>query len=111
MKTITDNSADAVHTVQLFEPDPGTAYTIEAVGHIAGVPRRVILVYCKHGLLAPVVDPEYGGFYFDDEAIRTLRRIEYLHNTCGINLEGIKMILHLINEVEWMRSELRFLRP
>lgn len=27
----------------------------------------------------------------------------------GINLEGIKMILHLMYEVKHMRSELRFL--
>lgn len=109
MKTTTEpvtrNSAAAI---QLFEPDPGTAYTIEAVGHLAGVPRRVILVYCKHGLLSPVVDPDYGGYYFDDEAIRTVRRIEYLHNRYGLNLDGIKMIFQLMNEVERMRSELRF---
>jgi DNA-binding transcriptional MerR regulator len=109
MKTITNNY-NHVHAIQLFEPDPGTVHTIEAIGHIAGVPRRSILIYCKHGLLSPVIDPEYGGYYFDDEAIRTLRRIEYLHNTCGINLEGIKMILHLVNEVEQMRNELRILR-
>jgi DNA-binding transcriptional MerR regulator len=105
MKPITENRPQAV---QLFEPNPGTIHTIEAVGHIAGVSRRMLLVYCKHGLLSPVVDPEYGGYYFDDEAIRTVRRIEYLHNHHGINLEGIKMILHLMNEVEHMRGELRF---
>ncbi|HEY2081184.1 MAG TPA: MerR family transcriptional regulator [Verrucomicrobiae bacterium] len=109
MKTITErftkNSADAI---QLFEPDPHTAYSIEAVGHLAGVPRRVILVYCKHGLLSPVVDADYGGYYFDDEAIRTVRRIEYLHSRYGLNLDGIKMVFRLMNEVERMRSELRF---
>ncbi|HWD92163.1 MAG TPA: chaperone modulator CbpM [Verrucomicrobiae bacterium] len=108
MKTITENEA---RTVQLFEPDPGAIHTIEQVGHIAGISRRAILVYCKHGLLSPVIDPEYGGYYFDDEAIHTVRRIEYLHHTCGVNLEGIKMILHLVNEVERMRHELRFSRP
>jgi DNA-binding transcriptional MerR regulator len=107
MKIMTENSADAV---QLFQPDPSIAYTIEDVGHIAGVPRRLILVYCKHGLLSPVIDPEYGGYYFTDEAIRTLRRIEFLHHTYDINLEGIKMILRLMNEVQRMRSELQFCR-
>jgi DNA-binding transcriptional MerR regulator len=107
MKTITDHHAQ---TIQLFEPYPGTIHTIEQVGHIAGVPRRSVLVYCKHGLLSPLIDPEYGGYYFDDESIRTVRRIEYLHHTCGVNLEGIKMILDLVNEVERMRNELSFLR-
>lgn len=101
---------DPGHAVQPFEPDPDTVYTIEATEHIARVPRRAILLYCKHGLVSPVVDPECGGYYFNDEAIRTLRRIEYLRADCGINLVGIKMILHLINEVERLQAEARFLR-
>jgi MerR family transcriptional regulator/heat shock protein HspR len=99
-----------VRAIQVFEPDTNTVYTIEAAGHIAQVPRRTILVYYKHGLVSPVVDPECGGYYFNDEAIRTLRRIEYLRTNCGINLGGIKMILRLTNEVERLRAETRFLR-
>ena len=74
------------------------------------MPRRLIAVYYKHGLVSPVVDPDCGGFYFNDEGIRALRRIEYLRTTCGLNLGGIKMILDLMNEVERLRTDLRFLR-
>ena len=56
------------------------------------------------------MDPACGGYYFNDEAIRTLRRIEYLRADCGINLVGIKMILRLTNEVESLRAEVSFLR-
>jgi DNA-binding transcriptional MerR regulator len=57
-----------------------------------------------------VVDPAFGGYYFNDEAIRTLRRVEHLRTTCGVNLAGIKMILDLMNQVERLQSEVRFLR-
>jgi DNA-binding transcriptional MerR regulator len=107
MKPIDRNTGQAV---QLFETVPRTVYSIEALGQLAGVPRREILIYCRHHLLSPVADPQYEGYYFNDEAIRTLRHIEYLHNACSVSLEGIKMIFHLMNEVEWLRSELRFLR-
>jgi len=107
MKPIDRKSGQAI---QLFETAPRTVYSIEALGRIAGVPRREILIYCRHHLLSPVADPQYEGYYFNDEAIRTLHHIEYLHNLCGANLEGIKMIFHLMNEVESLRSELRFLR-
>jgi hypothetical protein len=30
----------------------------------------MVLVYCKLGLVSPVVDPACGGFFFTDEAIR-----------------------------------------
>lgn len=85
-------------------------YSIEALGRIAGVPRREILIYCRHHLLSPATDPQHEGYYFNDDAIRTLRHIEHLHNVCGINLEGIKTIFQLMHEVESLRSELRFLR-
>ncbi len=100
----------SVESVQIFEPNPNAVYTIEAAEHIARVPRRLIAIYYKHGLVSPVVDPDCGGFYFNDEGIRTLRRIEYLRTVCGINLAGIKMILGLMNELERLRAEVRFLR-
>jgi len=107
MNVPTEISADAI---QLFEPDPNAVYTIEAAEHIARVPRRLIAVYYKHGLVSPVVAPDCGGFYFNDEGIRALRRIEYLRTDCGINLVGIKMILRLMNEVDRLRAETNFLR-
>ena len=96
--------------VQLFEPDLGAVYTLETAQQLVHVPRRMIAVYCKHGLLSPVVDPACGGYYFNDEAIRTLRCIEYLRSDCGINLVGIKIILRLTNEVESLRADVSFLR-
>jgi DNA-binding transcriptional MerR regulator len=104
------NSSDPVLTeaIQLLEPDPDAVYTIEAVEHLVNVPRRMILVYYKYGLVSPVVDPACGGYYFNDEAIRALRRIEYLRSVCGMNMPGIRLILDLMNEVERLRAELRF---
>ena len=65
------------HALQLFEPEANTAYSIEAAGHIAQVPRRTILIYCKHGLVSPVSNPHSNGYYLSEEAISTLRHIEF----------------------------------
>ena len=99
-----------VRELQLFEPAPEAVYTIEAAAHLAQVGRHRILVYYKQGLVSPVVAPECGGFYFNDEGVRTLRRIEYLRTNRGINMTGIRMILELQNEIERLRNEVRFLR-
>jgi DNA-binding transcriptional MerR regulator len=96
--------------LQLFEPDPRAAYTIEMTAHLVDVPRHTILLYCKHGLVSPVVDPACGGYFFNDEAIRVLRRVECLRTSCGVNLPGIKIILELMNKVERLESEVSFLR-
>jgi DNA-binding transcriptional MerR regulator len=94
--------------LQVFEPDARTVYTIEMVAQLAQVPRRLIVLYYKHGLVSPVRDPASSGWCFDEEAIRIVRRIEYLRSACNVNLAGIKLILGLIQEVERLRQELRF---
>jgi DNA-binding transcriptional MerR regulator len=105
-----DNSAQSPGTaLQPFEPDAGSVYPIETVATLVQVPRRHIVVYFKHGLVSPVIDPAYGGWWFDDEAIQVLRRIEYLRAGCGINLTGIKLIMELTKEVELLRQRLHFL--
>ena len=53
---------------------------------------------------------EDGAYHFNDDAIRVLRRVEYLRVACGLNLPGIKMALDLMNEVERLQAEVRFLR-
>lgn len=110
MSTTYELTPAPTRALQLFEPDPRTAYTIETTAYLVDVPRHTILLYCKHGLVSPVVDPACGGYFFNDEAIRMLRRIEYLRATYGVNLAGIKMILELMNKVERLESEVSFLR-
>ena len=92
--------------LQPFEPDASSVYPIETVATLVQVPRRHIVVYFKYGLVCPVIDPTCGGWWFDDEAIRALRRIEYLRADCGINLTGIKLIMDLTKELELLRQEI-----
>jgi DNA-binding transcriptional MerR regulator len=101
---------NSVRALQRFEADPQVVYSIDMVAHLANVPRRVILMYYKHGLVSPASDPLQGGYYFDAEAIRALRQIEQLRNRWGINLAGTRVILDLMNEVEELRDQVRFLR-
>ena len=102
-----ENSPQAL---QVFEPTPEATYPIEAVAHLVSATRRTILIYCKHGLLNPVIDPIDNGYYFNDEGIRMLRRIESLRHLCGNNLSAVRLILELTEELERLQSEIRFLR-
>src|SRR5262245_21937067 len=58
--------------IQSFEPDPVAVYSIETAAQLAGVPKRNILIYCKHGLISPTVDPLLWGYWFNADSIRTL---------------------------------------
>jgi DNA-binding transcriptional MerR regulator len=91
--------------LQLFEPDPHAVYSIETTAHLAQMSRRMILVYCKQGLISPVTEARKRGSYFSGNAVCTLRRIQNLRIVSGINIAGIKIILNLLNEVEQLRSD------
>jgi DNA-binding transcriptional MerR regulator len=110
MKTFGNPVKTTMTALQLFEPDARVVYTLDAVASLTQLPRRLIVVYCKHGLVSPVMDPACSGWYFNDEAIRILRRIEYLRTACGLNLAGLKLIMDLVGEVERLREELNFRR-
>lgn len=96
--------------LDLFEPKPDVLYSLDAAAHIAGVPRRSILIYCRAGLVRPVFQPPYGIMAFTEEAIHSVRQIEHIRVTHGINVAWIKTIFDLLDEVEHLRAEVRFLR-
>jgi DNA-binding transcriptional MerR regulator len=96
--------------VEIFQPRPNLLYGLDVAAHLAGVPRRAILIYCRAGLVTPVSLPPYGAMAFTDEAIHTVRRIERLRSGNGVNLAWLKTMLDLVAEVERLRAEVRFLR-
>src|SRR5438046_7942966 len=95
------------HELQLFDPPVDAVYSIEAAAKLAGVPRRTILVYCKHRLLSPLIDDGVEGYSFDGDGIRSLRRIEALRTVCGDDFAGIKIILDLTKELERLQAVAR----
>ena len=76
------------------------SYTLEILAEITGVSSQTIVLYQEHGLIKPD---------FDDETVRTLNRIEYLRETCEMNLHGLKLVKEALDEVERLREELRTL--
>jgi DNA-binding transcriptional MerR regulator len=94
--------------IQLFEPPADAVYTIDATSRLVDIPRRTILVYCKHHLLSPATNVDHG-YYFDGDAIRALRRIDVLHAVCGDDFAGMKIILDLTAALERLRSDIRLL--
>jgi DNA-binding transcriptional MerR regulator len=81
----------------MSDSNPQT-YTLEILAETTGVSTQTIMVYQEHGILPP---------RYDEDTVRSLRRIEHLRETCEMNLSGLKLLSHLLDEVEQMRQELR----
>lgn len=73
-------------------------YTLEVLAEITGISTQTIVEYKEHGIIRPD---------FDDETVRRLRRIEHLRESCEMNLNGLKLLSTLLEEVDALREELR----
>ncbi len=101
-----DSEEAFAQALQLFEPDPDALFSLEEVEELVHVPRHTILIYFKNGMVPLAGEPE-AGYTFNSHALRALRRIDYLHNQCGINLTGTRMIMELLDRVERLEMEMR----
>ncbi|MEZ5386597.1 MAG: chaperone modulator CbpM [Prosthecobacter sp.] len=73
-------------------------YTLEVLAEITGISTQTIVEYEEHGIIRPD---------FDDETVRRLRRIEHMRESCEMNLNGLKLLSTLLEEVDALREELR----
>ena len=110
MKKTGSSKKTPCSAVEVFHPQPNMLYSLDVAAHLAGVPRRAILIYCRAGLVQPVCLPPYGAMAFSDEAIHAVRRIEQVRAVHGLNVVLIKTMFDLLAEVESLRAEVRFLR-
>ena len=99
--------ASAAFALELFQPRPDASYGLDATAQLAGVPRRVVLLYCRAGLVRPVFQPPYGVMEFTEEAIYTVRRIEHLRAVHGFALPDLATLFALLDEMECLRAGLR----
>ncbi|HXN48088.1 MAG TPA: MerR family transcriptional regulator [Bryobacteraceae bacterium] len=82
-------------------------YTLEVLCELVGVPSRTVLHYQEHGLISPAGAAGSSARRFDDEALRTLRRIEHLRARYEMNLRSLRFTLGLLDELERLRDDLR----
>lgn len=87
-----------------MNPEDDAAYSLEIVARLSGVDAELVMRYREEGLIHPLPGCDDR---FDDEAVRTLRRIEHLRSTYGVNDNGLRLILGLLEDVERLRSEAR----
>jgi MerR family transcriptional regulator/heat shock protein HspR len=90
--------------VPAIESHSSLRYTLEILSEVTGISAKTILRYQEHGLIRSLAG---DGSLFDDEAVRALRRIEHLRDTCEMNLNGLKLLAGLLEEIEELRAVLR----
>jgi hypothetical protein len=83
-------------------------YTIEMVAEITHLERERIVLFQRRGLVRAVVtEPEPR---FDDAALLRLRHFAFLVTEYHLDDAGLGHFAELLDEVERLRAEVRFLR-
>jgi DNA-binding transcriptional MerR regulator len=91
----------------LIEADLEATYTLEVVARISGVSPETILLYREQGFIASVRSENPDTYYFDNEALRAIRRLEHLRTELKLNETALKLMLNLLTELERLRDETR----
>ena len=83
-------------------------YVISVAAELAGMHPQTLRIYERRGLVTPARTTG-GNRRYSDADIARLRRIAQLAST-GMNLEGIKHVMSLEEEVVRLRTEVEELR-
>ena len=79
-------------------------YVISVAAELAGVHPQTLRIYERKGLLEPARTSGGSRRYSEDDISR-LQRIQDL-TTAGLNLEGVKRVMELEDEVRRLRGEI-----
>ena len=83
-------------------------YVISVAAQLAGMHPQTLRIYERRGLLTPA-RTQGGNRRYSDADIARLRRIAELASS-GMNLEGIRHVMSLENEVARLREQVEHLR-
>lgn len=89
-----------------FQP---SLYDLETTAALTDTHPQLLLHYVELGFVEPV---EMSGdqYFFSDSSIARIRRICRLRRDLGVNINGIDIILHLLDQIEELRLEIQWLR-
>lgn len=105
-----DRTQMALLRLRILSPSKEAPYTIEDLAHRAGVAPALVQRYLDEGLLAPIAGNSRTSWFFDDNALFELRRIQRLRHDLGVNIAGVAVIHELLQQIEELKAELEKLR-
>ena len=86
------------------EPSARAVYVISVAAELAGVHPQTLRIYERKGLLDPARTGG-GSRRYSERDIDRLRRIQDL-TTAGLNLEGVRRVMELEDEVDRLHQAL-----
>jgi len=105
-----DRAQMAVIRLRMISPSNQSPYTLDELARLGGVSPALVQRYLEEGLLAPVAGNARTSWFFDDNALFELRRIQRLRRELGVNIAGVAVIHELLQQIDDLKAELAELR-
>lgn len=105
-----DRTQLALIRLRIVSPSNEAPYTIEDLARRAGVSPTLVQRYLEEGLLAPIAGNARTSWFFDDNALFELRRIQRLRRELGVNLAGVAVIHELLQQIDELKTEIEKLQ-
>jgi DNA-binding transcriptional MerR regulator len=100
----------AVIRLHMVSPSNQAPYTLEELARLGGVSPALVQRYVDEGLIDPIAGNVRTSFFFDDNALFELRRIQRLRRELGVNIAGVAVIHELQRQIDELKTELDRLR-
>jgi len=100
-----DNRVDRFYTERMASGHR-PVYVISIAAGLAGCHPRTLRIYEEEGLLEPVRTETNIRLYSDDD-LQRVRVIRYLTQVRGVNLAGVKLLLHMRDATDLMEDLIR----
>jgi DNA-binding transcriptional MerR regulator len=96
--------------LHIVSPSNQAPYSLDELARLGGVPPALVQRYLDDGLLEPVAGNKRTAWFFDDNALFELRRIERLRRELGVNIAGVAVIHDLLQQIDELKAELERLK-
>ena len=100
----------AVIRLRMLSPSSRAPYTLEELASQAGTSPALVQRYLEEGLLEPVAGNARTAWFFDDNALFELRRIQRWRRELGLNIPGVAVVRDLLRQIDDLKAELERLR-
>jgi DNA-binding transcriptional MerR regulator len=100
----------ALIRLRILSPTRQAPYTLDELASLGGVPPALVQRYFDEGLLEAVAGNSRTAWFFDDNALFELRRIQRLRRELGVNIAGVAVIRDLLEQIDELKAELEHLK-
>ncbi|HEY0549417.1 MAG TPA: chaperone modulator CbpM [Verrucomicrobiae bacterium] len=100
----------AVIRLHMVSPSNQAPYTLEELARLGGVSPALVQRYADEGLIEAIAGNVRTSFFFDDNALFELRRIQRLRRELGVNIAGVAVIHELQRQIDELKAELDRMR-